>query len=338
MSGGMDFVKLYASIVTSSVWLENDSTLRVWIYMLATADENGYVGASVGGLAHQSRVSREDCRKALDIFLAPDEDSRDRLNNPLNDGRRIEVVEGGWRIINVRKYRDMRTPKQVADAERQSRHRAGVTDRDSHTPSQMSHDVASEEEEELRVVPPPPPQPLAHAQSSTGSTAQALVSIMPPEFRPDMQALLELVPNVTAWTSEMRAALDGMHGKPVTLSQLGQAVRDYVASGKPRHNPNLRSFRRFIRGVLEGDATPREEGAYTVSRKGKTLLAAKLLATIRLKKHPQYPGSISPTWSEGLDAKTVEAVKPFLSRIFGDDAKGEGTLLAQLARALEEAE
>lgn len=335
MSGGMDFVKLYASIVTSSVWLEDDSTLRVWIYMLATADENGYVGASVGGLAHQSRVSRELCRKALDIFLAPDEDSRDRLNNPENDGRRIEVVDGGWRIINVKKYRDMRTPKQMDDAERQRRHRSGVTRSDSHDMSQVSRDVAPEVEgeEELREL-QQPPLPPAHAQSPTGSSAQALVSIVPAEFRQDMEFLLSVVPSVTAWTAEMRASLDGMHGKPVTVRQLGQAVRDYVASGKAKANPNLRSFRRFIRGILEGDDVPHGN----TPRKGHVGHATKLIQQLRQGRNQQFPNSISPTWGEGLTGSESAVVKPFLARIFADDPKGEGTLVAQLARALEEAE
>ena len=109
------------------------------------------------------------------------------------------------------------------------------------------------------AVPPPPPRD--EAQSPNGSTAQTMVSIVPAEFRPDMRSLMLLVPNVTAWTAEMRAAIEGMHGKPLTFAQLGQAVRDYLASGKAKSNPSLRSFRRYMQGVLETNETiPRANG------------------------------------------------------------------------------
>lgn len=111
MSG---FVKLYGELLTSSVWLEDDATLRVWIGLLVLADADGYVGASVGGLAHVCRVSREACSVALEKFMSPDPDSR----TPDNEGRRIETADGGWRVLNAKKYRDLRSPKQIADAER----------------------------------------------------------------------------------------------------------------------------------------------------------------------------------------------------------------------------
>lgn len=111
MSG---FVKLYGELLTSSVWLEDDATLRVWIGLLVLADPDGYVGASVGGLAHVCRVSRDACSAALEKFMSPDPDSR----TPDNEGRRIETADGGWRVLNAKKYRDLRSPKQIADAER----------------------------------------------------------------------------------------------------------------------------------------------------------------------------------------------------------------------------
>jgi len=106
------------------------------------------------------------------------------------------------------------------------------------------------------AVASPLPPPQNGAQSPNGSTAQTMVSVVPAEFRPDMTALIGLVPNVTAWTAEMRAALEGMHGKPLTFAQLGQAVRDYLASGKAKSSPSLRQFRRYMQGVVEVDAVP----------------------------------------------------------------------------------
>lgn len=70
--------------------------------MLAMADASGYVGASIPGLAHAARVSVDGCRAALDKFLGPDPDSRTKEN----EGRRIEICDGGWRLLNYETHRE----------------------------------------------------------------------------------------------------------------------------------------------------------------------------------------------------------------------------------------
>lgn len=91
--------------------------------MLAMADEDGYVGASVGGLARRAGVTREQAEEALASFLGPDPDSRDGTT-----GERIQVAERGWQLVNHRKFRDMRTRNQRLKAERQARWRAKRSD------------------------------------------------------------------------------------------------------------------------------------------------------------------------------------------------------------------
>lgn len=115
------FVKLYGSILDSTIWLESLPTRVVWITMLAMADGDGVVAASVPGLARRAGVTRPECEAALEILTEPDPDSK----TPDHEGRRIEKIEGGWVILNHRKYREMRTAKQIYDAERQARLRGG---------------------------------------------------------------------------------------------------------------------------------------------------------------------------------------------------------------------
>lgn len=116
MSG---YVKIYGSILGSSVWSETPTTRIVWITLLAMADQFGHVEASVSGLARFANVSTQECRKALAALSAPDPDSK----SPEFEGRRVEKWERGWTILNYLTYREMRTPKQVADAERQATRR-----------------------------------------------------------------------------------------------------------------------------------------------------------------------------------------------------------------------
>lgn len=97
------YVKLFSSILTSSVWAESNSTRIVWIAMLALADKDGDVRASPSGLARLANVTTGECQEALARFLAPDPES----GTPDDDGRRIEQCAGGWHILNYTKYRTM---------------------------------------------------------------------------------------------------------------------------------------------------------------------------------------------------------------------------------------
>lgn len=95
------FTKLFASITESTIWDEDAETCKVWITMLAMADRYGQVMASIPGLANRSRVSIERVRSALQKFLQPDPESRTKDL----EGRRVEEIDGGWRLVNHAKYR-----------------------------------------------------------------------------------------------------------------------------------------------------------------------------------------------------------------------------------------
>lgn len=99
MSG---FTKLFASIVTSSLWCEDHVTLRVWVAMLATCNASGVVDGSVPGFASLCRVSVPELESVLERLLGPDEYSR----TPDHEGRRIEAIPGGWQILNYAAYRE----------------------------------------------------------------------------------------------------------------------------------------------------------------------------------------------------------------------------------------
>jgi len=109
------FTKLFSSITRSSLWDEDDRTRIVWITMLAMADRRGYVGASVTGLAHEARVPVEAVERALAKFLAPDPHSR----SPEFEGRRIEVADRGWTLLNYDRFRDMRDEDARREYERE---------------------------------------------------------------------------------------------------------------------------------------------------------------------------------------------------------------------------
>jgi hypothetical protein len=108
------FTKLFSSITESTIWVEPDHIRITWIAMLAMCDRRGRVWASIPGLANRARVSVEQAAEAIERFLAPDPYSR----TPDNDGRRIEVIDGGWRLLNYDKYRQIKDEETVLESKR----------------------------------------------------------------------------------------------------------------------------------------------------------------------------------------------------------------------------
>jgi hypothetical protein len=96
------WTKLFSSIVTSSIWCEDDKTFKAWIALLALSDREGVVEGSVPGLANLCRLSTSEMRTALKKLSEPDPDSR----SPEHEGRRIQAIEGGWLLLNYAKYRE----------------------------------------------------------------------------------------------------------------------------------------------------------------------------------------------------------------------------------------
>ena len=115
------FTKLFSSITASTVWCEPSDTRVVWITMLAMADRRGRVWASIPGLAKDAAVSVDACRVAIEKFLSPDPDSRTKVA----DGRRIEPIDGGWRLMNHAKYRALRDEEErrIYKTEKQQEYR-----------------------------------------------------------------------------------------------------------------------------------------------------------------------------------------------------------------------
>jgi hypothetical protein len=127
----MSWSKLYSSIVHSSLWTEPDHIRILFITLVAIADREGYVFGSRNGLIRLANLDPDECAKAdpFQALMDPDKDSSDLLRNPENEGRRIEAVAGGFRILNFPYYRGLRHEDDRRDTNReaQRRHRERVS-------------------------------------------------------------------------------------------------------------------------------------------------------------------------------------------------------------------
>lgn len=185
------YTKLFNSILASTIWREDDKTRIVWITMLAMADKNGAVEASIPGLADMARVSIAECECALEKLSSPDKYSR----TPDNEGRRIEAKSGGWFILNHPKYRakmgaderreylrlkqqEQRDKRKAASTGRQqlvdestrSTHAEAKADADPSTPPPPKGGVTGE-------PPPPPDDPKPKGKGTRGELEAYAVEI-----------------------------------------------------------------------------------------------------------------------------------------------------------------
>jgi hypothetical protein len=95
------YSKLFSKIVQSSVWLESLPTRIVWITFLAVKDRDGFCEmAAIGNVARTAGVTLAEAQEAVKALESPDNESGD----PAHEGRRIERVEGGWMVLNAKKY------------------------------------------------------------------------------------------------------------------------------------------------------------------------------------------------------------------------------------------
>lgn len=119
------YVKLFATILDSSVWLESHATVRVWITFLAAKDSDGFCRfAAMENLAHRARVTVEEAAIAVGKLESPDVNS----SNKDHEGRRIERVPGGWMVLNHQMYADMvkKEDERRSTRSRVQKHRANL--------------------------------------------------------------------------------------------------------------------------------------------------------------------------------------------------------------------
>lgn len=98
------FTKLLASITDSSVWAYDNETRIVWITLLAMADDDGVIHASVSGIARRAIIPLEKTAAALETFMGPDPDSR-HVDDEAGTGARLVKVDGGYLLSGYSRIR-----------------------------------------------------------------------------------------------------------------------------------------------------------------------------------------------------------------------------------------
>jgi hypothetical protein len=150
------YTPIFRDLLTSSLWASATPATRcVWMTLLLLADPEGYVPAAVPGLALAANVTVDQARLAIAELESPDPDSRTEVH----EGRRIQKVDHGWRILNFVEWR----ARAVAEAEKARKrawakaHRRPANDND--VDADPLHVADSSESSETLDAPKPKPKP-----------------------------------------------------------------------------------------------------------------------------------------------------------------------------------
>lgn len=109
------YTKLFRSIAASTIVSEPLATRWLWVTMLSQADKAGKVYASIPGLARIANITLAECEEGLRCFQSPDPYSR----TAEHEGRRVEAIDGGWRLLNHAKYDAMRNEAERREKKRE---------------------------------------------------------------------------------------------------------------------------------------------------------------------------------------------------------------------------
>lgn len=226
------YTKLFGSIVASTIWTEPHAVRIVWITMLAMANRNGVVDASLPGLADLSRVTMDEVKQAVKALESSDEYSR----TPDNQGRRIEACDGGWKILNHAKYR----AKMGADEKREYFRLKKQEQRMSNSCPTLSKNVKAsptmsrmsrhaEAEAEAEAVPPPTPKPPTPKDTIPTSDAAKTIATI---FRRNV---------TTRWAVKEIAAFKELQKRGILTPENLQIVETFYTAAKNDPEAYLRT-------------------------------------------------------------------------------------------------
>lgn len=127
---------LFSKIVDSSLWMEPDLVVKVFITMLAKKDADQVVRGSAFNIACWAKKTEKEVLEALKVLSSPD---KKRLEPQPFEGRRIQKVQDGWEILNGRFYEDLMRSinRREYKANKQAEYRAKKSGKESQKAKQI---------------------------------------------------------------------------------------------------------------------------------------------------------------------------------------------------------
>ena len=119
------YFPFWSKTCDSSLWVEPDFVIKVFITMMAKQDLDHVVRGTAFNIAQWAKKTELEVLEALKILSSPD---TKRIEPQPFEGRRIERVEEGWLILNAEKYQKwmQETNRKSRQAKWMAAHRAKI--------------------------------------------------------------------------------------------------------------------------------------------------------------------------------------------------------------------
>lgn len=268
------FVVIDAEILSSSIWSESATTKLVWLTLLILCDTDGYVGAAVPGIARAAGVSLEECERSLEVLQAPDPHSRTQAN----EGRRVQVVERGFQVLNFKLHLDRMSAERAKSRERVRRHRANRRERRNvssalHgapvtpgnvtvTPGSRDQGPGTSDKGLTSTEPTPPGVALVvHASDWNREAADDFRSVYGGDPPKQFFAQVKPVAKRFGWARTRPALLAYMSETPIEYLNVAKCLAVKVENGaraparSAKAQRGLDGMKALIEGGLKGDGT-----------------------------------------------------------------------------------
>jgi hypothetical protein len=161
---------LHRSILDGSLMEEPLATRWLWVVLLLVAGKGGFVGHTIERLARRAELTLEETKTGMKCFESPDPKSR----STTYDGKRIEKVEGGWRILNYQAHLDGLKSREAMEDWITSNGTNGHTNPNSPSPTATATESLSFKEKKIKGYSRGDKCPLSGDKVSTNSPPLSL--------------------------------------------------------------------------------------------------------------------------------------------------------------------
>ena len=117
------YTPIFSKIVDSSLWEEPDCVVKVFLTMLAKKDGDNVVRGNAFNISRWAKKTEAETLEALKVLSSPD---TRRIEPQPFEGRRIEKVDEGWRLLNGEFYQNLMRDinRRAYKARKQSEYRS----------------------------------------------------------------------------------------------------------------------------------------------------------------------------------------------------------------------
>jgi hypothetical protein len=272
------FIPLFSSTIRSSLWSLSGDCIKVFLTFALEAGPDGVVVASVDGIRRIVDMPLSSVKEHIATLESADEHSKDIGRG--GDGRRLERVPNGWRVVNMEWYREearrqaelFRKRKWWAEKGDAARRGARPTEMEMETERypEMESEMDPERDLEREGSPegsapasPPPAAVAAPAPKKRTRKPPQPKTELPPDLCPDASCLTLARERNVSLEEEVPQFIDHHTKNASRFADWQAAIRTWIRNSKrfggasrarqSGNHGNSDTFAHIFRKATEGE-------------------------------------------------------------------------------------